>query len=178
MGADRQVDMEYEFIANGKNYKVDVEKDDTGLQVDLDGHRESVDAAVVDRNTISLLVGERMVTVYVAFDGDKIYASVGGETFEIEETQSRSLTQVLGKRAGALEAETVISTPMPGQIVKVQVKEGDLVEPGQNLFIVESMKMENQIKSSTRARVDKVHFKDGDPVDANAPIVELSPVSD
>jgi biotin carboxyl carrier protein len=82
------------------------------------------------------------------------------------------------EETGSVGGKKVISTPMPGQIVKIQVKEGQIVNPNQNLFIVESMKMENQIKSTARARVDRIHFKDGDPVKANAPIVELSLVGE
>ena len=168
--------MEFQFTVNGKNYLIDIEKSARDLQVEMGGRTESVDAAFLDENTISLFLGERAVTVYIAFDGNRIYASAGGEKYEIEKSRDTALEQKLRGRTGALEAETIISTPMPGQIVKIQVKEGDIVEPGQNLFIVESMKMENQIRSSIRAKVEKVHFGDGDPVDANAPIVELSPV--
>jgi biotin carboxyl carrier protein len=166
--------MEFELTVDGRDYLVIMERGTEGLQVEIDGQDESVDAAFIDPNTVSLFLGERAMTVHLAFEGERIYASTDGEKFEIDRSQSASLAGQLRGRGGPLEAETVISTPMPGQIVKVQVKEGEIVEPGQNLFIVESMKMENQIKSSIKAKVEKVHFGDGDPVEANAPIVELS----
>jgi len=166
--------MEFQFTVDGKSYSVGMERSARGLQVEMDGQTESVDAVFLDEHTVSLFLGDRTVTVYIAFEGNKIYASAGGEKYEMERSQDATLEQRLRGRTGALEAETIISTPMPGQIVKIQVREGDIVEPGQNLFIVESMKMENQIRSSIRARVEKVHFGDGDTVDANAPIVELS----
>ena len=170
--------MRFEFTIDTTKHTLDVQKGEGGLDVEADGRKERVDAAFLDPNTISLVIGDRTVTVHIAFEGDRIYASVGGEKFEILKDKDRGLEERPGIRGGALIAETTISTPMPGQIVKIQVKKGDMVLPGQNLFIVESMKMENQIKSSIKARVEEVHFKDGDPVDANAPIVELSPVDD
>ena len=47
--------------------------------------------------------------------------------------------------------------PMPGQVVRIDVAEGDIVEDGQTLAIVEAMKMENVLKAEKRARVSKVH---------------------
>jgi len=51
--------------------------------------------------------------------------------------------------------------PMPGQVVRIDVKEGDVVEDGQTLAIVEAMKMENLLKAEKRARVAKVHVVPG-----------------
>ncbi|ODT65447.1 MAG: acetyl/propionyl-CoA carboxylase subuit alpha [Pelagibacterium sp. SCN 63-23] len=51
--------------------------------------------------------------------------------------------------------------PMPGQVVRVDVREGDVVEDGQTLAIVEAMKMENVLKAEKRARVAKVHVVPG-----------------
>lgn len=51
--------------------------------------------------------------------------------------------------------------PMPGQVVRVDVREGDVVEDGQTLAIVEAMKMENVLKAEKRARVSKVHVVPG-----------------
>jgi len=51
--------------------------------------------------------------------------------------------------------------PMPGQVVRVDVAEGDVVEDGQTLAIVEAMKMENVLKAEKRARVGKVHVVPG-----------------
>jgi biotin carboxyl carrier protein len=170
--------MEFQLTIDGEDYSVTMERGSEGFEVKIGGQSESVDAAFADSNTVSLFFGERAVTVHIAFDGEKVYASVDGVKFEMEKNRAASPAERLHGRGGPLQAETVISTPMPGQIVKIQVEEGEIVEPGQNLFIVESMKMENQIKSSIKARVEKVHFGDGDPVEANAPIVELSLIPD
>lgn len=51
--------------------------------------------------------------------------------------------------------------PMPGQVVRIDVREGDVVEDGQTLAIVEAMKMENVLKAEKRARVKTVHVVPG-----------------
>jgi pyruvate carboxylase subunit B len=170
--------MEFDFSIGGKEHKINLEKKEDSFQVELDGKREMVDASFIDANTISLIMGEKTLTAYVAFDGDKIHVSVAGEKFQVEKPKELSLKDTFQKATGVAGGKSRISTPMPGQIVKVQVEEGQIVDADQNLFIVESMKMENQIKSLTRAKVDKIHFKDGDPVVANACIMELSHVAE
>ena len=51
--------------------------------------------------------------------------------------------------------------PMPGQVVRIDVAEGDIVEDGQPLAIVEAMKMENVLKAEKRARVKTIRVKPG-----------------
>ena len=67
--------------------------------------------------------------------------------------------------------------PMPGQVVRVDVKEGDVVEDGQTLAIVEAMKMENVLKAEKRARVAKVHVVPGAVLAVDAVMLEFEAVS-
>lgn len=64
--------------------------------------------------------------------------------------------------------------PMPGRVLKINVKEGDLVNRGAVLLVVEAMKMENNILASARARVDKINVKEGDMVDTKIQLVHLT----
>ncbi len=66
--------------------------------------------------------------------------------------------------------------PMPGQIVRIDVAEGELVEAGQPLAIVEAMKMENVLKAERRARVSKVRVKPGAVLAVDEVILEFEAV--
>ena len=66
--------------------------------------------------------------------------------------------------------------PMPGQVVRIDVAEGDIVEDGQTLAIVEAMKMENVLKAEKRARVSKVHAVAGAVLAVDAVILEFEAV--
>jgi propionyl-CoA carboxylase alpha chain len=66
--------------------------------------------------------------------------------------------------------------PMPGQVVRIDVSEGDIVEDGQTLAIVEAMKMENVLKAEKRARVSKVHAQPGAVLAVDAVILEFEAV--
>ncbi len=50
-----------------------------------------------------------------------------------------------------------LQCPMPGQVTQIHVSEGDVVEEGQALAIVEAMKMENVLRAQKRARVSRIH---------------------
>ena len=65
-------------------------------------------------------------------------------------------------------------SPMPGNVMKVNVKEGDMVSAGTVLCIVEAMKMENNIVSRCDAKVAKVNVREGDKVDTRTILIELT----
>lgn len=65
-------------------------------------------------------------------------------------------------------------SPMPGKVIKVNVKEGDEVKEGDVLCVVEAMKMENNIKAMTSAKVAKVFVKESDKVDVKNILIELA----
>ena len=66
--------------------------------------------------------------------------------------------------------------PMPGQVVRIDVAEGDIVESGQNLAIVEAMKMENVLKAEKRAKVKSVRVKPGAVLAVDEVIMEFEGV--
>jgi len=68
-------------------------------------------------------------------------------------------------------AETVISSPLPGVILEVVVKEGDAVKKGQKLMVLEAMKMENAIESTTDGKIISIKANKGDSVLEGAPLI-------
>ena len=75
---------------------------------------------------------------------------------------------------GAVTAQgDVIGAPMPGTILGVNVKEGDVVAAGQVLCILEAMKMENEIKAPNAGTVKQVLVGRGQSVETGAPLVVI-----
>ncbi|MEA9358053.1 acetyl-CoA carboxylase biotin carboxyl carrier protein subunit [Bacteriovorax sp. PP10] len=66
-----------------------------------------------------------------------------------------------------------MTSPMPGKILKIFVKEGQEVIPGTPILVMEAMKMEHTIKSSKIGKVEKIHFKEGDQVQGGVELVKL-----
>src|SRR5437868_4246478 len=59
-----------------------------------------------------------------------------------------------------------VTASMPGKVIRVLVTEGQKVEPGQGLIVIEAMKMQNEMKASKLGRATKVHVQDGDTIAA------------
>lgn len=70
--------------------------------------------------------------------------------------------------------EGAITTPMPGLIFQVKVKEGETVQAGQTLLILEAMKMENAITSPYAGVVGKLYVREGDDVGEGDLLVEVA----
>jgi len=73
-----------------------------------------------------------------------------------------------------IEGGVTEKAPMPGSVLEVKVKEGDKVEEGEVLLVLEAMKMENEIIASQGGTVTKVMVKKGDTVNSEDPLVALS----
>jgi biotin carboxyl carrier protein len=166
--------MELELKIENQIHKLQVEFKEGAYYIGLDGEEYLVDSSTVSDHCLSLLVNGKAFTVYLAEMNGKKHLSVAGEKYVIEEAAPDSVTASGVDRAG-IEEEPVAASPMPGKVVKILVREGDKVEKGQGLVIVEAMKMENEIKSSVNGTVGKINFKPGDLVDAGQPLVEIEP---
>ncbi len=78
------------------------------------------------------------------------------------------------KPSSAMAGQGAITAPMPGSIFQMKVKEGDQVNPGQVLLVMEAMKMENPITAPYAGAVTKVYVREGDNVGEGDMLVEVS----
>jgi len=109
-----------------------------------------------------------------------IHANVDGEIFEVwpEETILPSSSQMIPSESATtvkqvqIEAPSTqpsktsreISAPIPGVIINILIKAGDRVQYGQELCILEAMKMKNSIRSSRDGVIDEILVSTGDQV--------------
>jgi len=166
--------MELQFNIDQKSHKVEIDFKDGKYLVKLGDKQYNVDSQPISQNCLSLLVDGKAYTVFFAEDKTRRYISVQGEQFCIEEAKSEAETRFVAEAATLKEIPT-ISSPMPGKVVKILVREKDKVKKGQGLVIVEAMKMENEIRSPSAGIVKKINFKEGNLVDTADPIIELEP---
>lgn len=110
----------------------------------------------------------------VTFDKRKIEFTVDGTwcTVEVRDEQDLLLDE-MGFKTLAEIGEGELNAPMPGKILEIMVKEGDEVELGQPVAILEAMKMENELKAPISGKVTTLAVTDGDSVEKNALILEI-----
>ena len=77
------------------------------------------------------------------------------------------------RKKGIVENEHDVRSPMPGKILQVKVKEGDAVEAGQVLAVMEAMKMEHTIKAPRAGTISHIPWNPGDRVEGGVILVEL-----
>ena len=66
-----------------------------------------------------------------------------------------------------------MTAPLPGVIVSIEVREGESVKAGQELFVLEAMKMKNSIKSDRDGKIATIHVAAGDLVKHNQPVLSF-----
>ena len=72
-----------------------------------------------------------------------------------------------GGEAGGMVA------PMPGKVLEILCEEGDFVEEGQTLIVMEAMKMEHRIAATEAGTVAVIHHSEGEQVDAGATLIDI-----
>lgn len=73
----------------------------------------------------------------------------------------------------AIKDDGALTAPMPGTILQLMVKEGQRVREGQDLMVLEAMKMEHRIKSPKAGEVTKLHYQQGERVDMGSVLAEI-----
>lgn len=67
----------------------------------------------------------------------------------------------------------LIKAPMPGLVLKLKVKVGDLVEQGDSIIILEAMKMENNLKSPASGRIKDIFVKEGEAIEKDTMLLTI-----
>jgi biotin carboxyl carrier protein len=164
--------MEFEFLVNHEPRKISLEKKEDGYHI-ADGEKMmKADIQVISQNVLSLMIDGRSYLVYIARDKDKKYIFIGGQNFVVQEP-GRETKGFHGGDEKAQEGKLLITAPMPGKVIKINVSEKQEVRKNQTLAIVEAMKMENEIKSSVEGFVKKIFVSVGELVDSEKPLIEL-----
>ena len=103
--------------------------------------------------------------------------TIEGKSFNIEiEGSSVGDTSVSKrKRANRGKKSGTISSTIPGKIVSISAKEGQMVSEGDVVMILEAMKMQNEIQAALSGTVTAINCKPGDSVEANSPLIIIQP---
>jgi biotin carboxyl carrier protein len=95
--------------------------------------------------------------------------------FTIEDEERSALRERAGQAGGAAghHGEVVVRSVIPGRVVSVAVAEGDVVEAGDRLLVVEAMKMQNEIRAPHGGRIVRIGVTEGWTVEVGSVLVVL-----
>jgi biotin carboxyl carrier protein len=151
---------------DGQPHEVVVERTAQGVRVEVDG--EPVEAAVARGDGgLRVRVGERELRVLPEAGGLR----VDGRLHAVRVVAvARSGAAMAGASAAAK-----VRAPMNGKLDKVLVAPGDLVRRGDVLFVLEAMKMHNEVRSPVAGRVAAVHLAAGAVVGPGDAVLDVAP---
>ena len=157
-------DREWEFTFEHRGEELLATTGDRTYRLDL--------SMVGDGTAFSLLVDGRSYDLIVESADGGSMVLVGGEqvAVRVADERERTAQQVAGARDTGKGA---VTSSMPGVVVSVLVGEGDEVEHGQTLLILEAMKMQNPIQAESAGVVARVHVREGDAVRNGAKLLDL-----
>jgi len=158
--------MKYVARINDQEFEISIEGEN---QIVVDGETYSIDFRSVGGQAVfSLILEGRSFEALVQPSPEGMQVLLRGHLFpvQVEDERQRRLRESTSSKA----AETGIvflKSPMPGLIVSVQVAAGQHVEKGENLVILESMKMQNELKAPRAGSIKQVRIKTGERVEQN-----------
>jgi biotin carboxyl carrier protein len=165
--------VKYFVQENGEVREVTVEAG----EVLVDGRRLPADLrSLPGSERRHLRVDGRSVSLYARRTADGWSVELEGRVFEIRvEDERRHRIRELAAAAAPREARRELRAPMPGLVVRVDVKEGQEVGAGESLVVMEAMKMENELRSESPGRVARVAVEAGRTVNRDDLLVVLEP---
>lgn len=141
----------------------------------VDNKKYDLDIVPVGKGIYSILVKNRSFNVEVieSKNARSYIVQTFYQTFDVE-VQDAETRYMMKRGAGSkLVSTNVISSPMPGRIVKVLVETGQKIVAGQTAVIISAMKMESEYKVHHDAVIKDILVKEGDIVYANQPLIIL-----
>ncbi len=156
--------MTYDVTLDGKNHRLELDRADSRWSCRLDGREIEVDAVLARPDVLSLRIGNLAYEVKCERVASELHLWVGSERFAVEVRDSRSLRG--RSRSVDDRGPRKLTAPMPGKVVRVLVSQGDGVETGTGVLVVEAMKMQNEIKSPKKGTIQKILVNEGAAVNA------------
>ncbi len=154
IGVESTKKNEYSFYIEGKIYQATLKENAEGK--------------------LAFYMDDFFYTTYVSEDTKgNAFLSYHGHIFNLLRKDILSKDYSVFRLEDFVEDTNTITSPMPGKVIKINVKEGDELKKGEVLIIIEAMKMENRIFATKDCKIQKVNVKVGDMVESSTGLITL-----
>ena len=165
--------MIYIAKVNDQEYIIEISQEN---QIVVNGETYEIDFRQMPRSGVTSLLINHHSLEAVIDEGDGIWnVLIRGELYPVEVADERS--HRLAKARGSFsppDGEVSVNSPMPGIIIAVPVSEGDAVAKGDKVIILESMKMENELRAPRDGVVTQVKVEPGSNVEKGQVLIVIS----
>ena len=160
------------YRADEEEYVVTVERSrGGGRKLRLDDRENTAEVVSVRNGEVRVRVGGRHVTGSFAVDGSDVLVYLDGDGYRLSKPSPLDVDDMESDGSDAGGAS--LTAPMPGTVVKVLVSEGDEVEEGKLVLVLEAMKTEHSIAAPHKGVVSSLPYGEGDSVSGGAVLLEL-----
>lgn len=161
--------MKYITIINDQQFEIEIGSDG---QLTVNGEPREVDFLSLGPALYSVITDHHSLEVVIDGESGKYDVLMLGHLYEAQVLDERAL--LMAQRRGGLGGGSgEIISPMPGLIVKVPVTVGQEVAQGETVVILESMKMQNELKSPVSGIIESVQCESGQTVDKGALLIVI-----
>ena len=174
-GHGRQVTSDWVVILDDEHHLVSVEPTESGYDVHYDGRAHTVSSdwqfgqilfnGVINGVPVSVQVERNTQTYSLSHAGTKAHV-------QVLTPREAELMRLMPEKV-APDTSNQVLAPMPGLLISVAVNEGQEVKAGEELAVLEAMKMENTLRAERNGVVAKVYFEPGASVEVDEIILEL-----
>jgi len=162
------------FVArhDGQEIELEVERFGTGYRVRIGERWLEADFVDAGRHVHSLRLQDGTQDSLLHHrEGNEHHITLSGSSMAVEVIDPLSLRRK--RREDEMGGGGIVKALMPGRVVRVLVNEGDAVEKGRGLLILEAMKMENEIVAPISGVIDRIFVKPGETVDGGAELAHI-----
>ncbi len=178
-GHERVVLNDWRVLLQGKSFKARVVPVAAGYDVSIEGASDSQEFHVrtdwqLGQPLFDAQINGHRIIMQVERNGPAYslsHAGLGVDVLVLNE-MTASLYELMPEKVVADTSRFLLS-PMPGLLMSLAVKEGQMVSGGDELAVIEAMKMENVLKAERDAVVKTVHATPGDSLAVDQPIIEF-----
>jgi biotin carboxyl carrier protein len=143
------------------------------VKIRIDGKKYDADVVMVEEGVYSIIIDNKSHNIeLISTDRKKYMVNTYSKSYNVEIIDAES-KYLQSRRRDDGHEEAVISSPMPGKIVKILVKVGDEVKAGDTVIIVSAMKMESEYKVKKDRIIKEIKVKEGEIVQSNQPLVVI-----
>jgi biotin carboxyl carrier protein len=175
--------MFFEADLRDKHYKIDITESKRAWKIHLQEDGAEWIKYEISKQDYKLV--ENVISLIFA-GGSYVLDVIGSDTEYMVYTRSsfrkvtiyndEAILHESLKKGGALGGDTKLTSGMPGKIVKIMVKKGDIVTANQPILIMEAMKMENEMRASAETKIRDILVKVGDSVESGQTLITYEPV--
>jgi len=160
--------MIFRYRINAQIFELDIEPSPGGYRARLNGESREVVLRELTPERISLVLDGEPFQAAWAEDGDRRWIALNGRSYALEKLDGRRT-----RREGESQGGGDLRAPMPGQVRGVLVGEGEPVERGQTILLLEAMKMEMRILAPKDGVVTRLAVKKDEQVDKGDLLAEV-----